>query len=209
MERVTTCIFDLDGTIIDSKDGIEKSIFAAIRAVTTPVVGPQIKEIFSRIFEPKDEETVTKLIREFRKTYDEYNCIFASPYEDVEDCLQSLRQNGIRCFVATNKPVRPTVRLLEHLNLTDFFQSVYCPDSHGRIGKTKSSNIRDIIKDYSLLPREVCLIGDTEEDMKAAEENSVHFVAALYGYGRFAEVNGLKFCVQQIRELLYLLNVRT
>jgi phosphoglycolate phosphatase len=188
---VTAILFDLDGTLVDSLPGIEYSIHAALREVLPDResveprgwIGPPIRVMFRRAFQDIDDSTLNDLERAFRSSYDSEGWQKSVAYNDVAATLARLAGQGVRSFVVTNKPRIPTQRALGKFNLLQFFTAVVTPDSKSPPFASKSEMVAYSLTHYSLKPQHTVLVGDSDDDDRAAQDCGLSFLAVTYGYG--------------------------
>jgi phosphoglycolate phosphatase len=204
-------IFDLDGTLIDSYEGIQKAFNAAFEAVyqlpclynIRALVGPPINDIFVQVTGEKDQDKVARFVKHFRKSYDEENYKICELYEDVQHLLNTLAEKGIRLFIATNKRSVPTQMILRQLYISKFFTAVYSIDSVNPPYASKEAMVKDLQQKESINAEDTILIGDTYHDYKAAQENNIKFLYASYGFG---ELQGMEFSINKVSEITDHLN---
>jgi phosphoglycolate phosphatase len=191
MNQIRNMIFDLDGTLIDSRSGIEYSARSALNAVFPDRsyrdlhlhIGIPIRQIFSEILDDADSLLLDKLVGQFRTSYDSIGWKISQAYQGATTVLTCLTQSEIGCFVATNKPRHATRCILEHLNLQEFFRDVVAPDSRNPPFSSKREVVAHIMSEYCLNAEETMFVGDSQEDRSAADANGLPFCAATYGYG--------------------------
>ena len=180
-------IFDLDGTIIDSREEIILCIKAAAEGfvVDTGIfdniaVGKPIKTMLKPYF--SDEATLNAVIERYRNIYDNKTEDSSTIFDGAEKALNLLKNKGKKIFLLTNKPYLPALRLLNKFSITDCFQNIYTIDKFTNGEKNKSERLKQIIKINSLNTDKTVLTGDSLEDIEAAKENNIMSVAALWGY---------------------------
>ena len=182
-------IFDLDGTIIDSKNEITECIIKACEKSKVKIdknkipnlIGKPIKNILQESLIETSEEKLDITIKEYRKIYDlknNYSCIL---YSGIINFLDELRLNQKNIILLTNKPIIPTEKILYNLNIKSYFNDIYTIDKI-KNKTTKFEILKHILKEKNYKTENTLLIGDTISDMKAAKENNVLAVAALWGY---------------------------
>ena len=194
---IQNLVFDLDGTLFDSLASIEESAHVAVRRVLPDMpppdlknlVGPPISIMFRKLWPDLPEEKMVALLAEFRDVYDSTGCLDAVPYPSVAILLNQLHRQGLRLFVLTNKPEKPTLAILEHHGLINLFTEVCCPDStvhftHKRLGA------QSLAERHELLPETTALIGDGSDDAESAHLCGFRFFHAIYGYGRLHHAEG-------------------
>ena len=182
-------VFDLDGTLIDSARDISESISEMIESYGAPpvaisevinMVGDGAPMLVRRALETaglsrSPEEALTRYL----EIYDRRLMNHTSPYEGVIESLGAIIHRG-PLAVLTNKPLGPSIGILEALGLRGFFTRVIGGDSeYGR-----KPDPAGLLALQSLAPGEpLVMIGDSPADWKAAEAANVPFVFARYGFG--------------------------
>ena len=181
--------FDLDGTLVDSRRGIDWAAAQAFAAelpdepapVLSRHIGPPVGEMLRRALPGKPDATIAALTAGFRRHYDAGGYRLTEPYPDVRAVLEELSPLA-PLFVVTNKPARPTAAILATLGLRDLFTDVMSPDSvpgHG----TKGDALRFLCNAYHLDRARTVYVGDSSDDRAAAAGAGVRFVAVRHGYG--------------------------
>lgn len=217
MSAIRTIFFDLDGTLVDSRLSVLNSLRAAIQAagltysedrLSSDVIGPPIDEIFRNILPAVTHSALVECVTAFRRIYDAHPETGLEVYDGMEEMLSRLREQGIGLRVVTNKPIRPTRKILEFLGWT-LFQSVETPDSGATTRKrSKAESISALLDSAGLLPEQTLMAGDTLGDIRAAHAAGIPAVAVLWGYEK--EKNTLiaeaDFSVSSPQELLSLLS---
>ena len=188
---ITTALFDLDGTLVDSVPGVQHAIQAAWQAVQPEVpcpevrrlMGPPIREMFRRCLTEPSEVLLNEMERRFRAAYDSEGWRRTSVFPGVLGALEALRSSGVRCLGVTNKPARPTQRILEYCGLAKFFEMFLSPDSRVPAFPSKTQIVQTLAAEGKINPPESALIGDTIEDARVARACGLRFVAFAGGYG--------------------------
>jgi phosphoglycolate phosphatase len=189
---IRNVIFDLDGTLVDTRSGIEYSMRLALRsefpggepALRGCRLGPPIREIFGRLCPGIDPVGLDRLERHFRSSYDTVGWKRSQAYPGAASVLNDLHAMGTRLFVATNKPKWASCAILDRLRLRAYFEAVVSPDSVSPRFSSKGQIVAHLLKEYALDQAVTALVGDSEDDRVAASENGIRFVAANYGYGK-------------------------
>jgi phosphoglycolate phosphatase len=208
---LTSIVFDLDGTLIDSAPGIAASLahafLAADRSFAEPsvdavrkAIGPPIRVIARRIEPSLTDAELTRIEPAYRAHYDTRGWRQTLLYEDVAERLATLRSQGLRLFIVTNKPHFPTHSILNHLHIGALFDATLSRDSQSPVFTNKSAMLSTLLKTNILNPAATLMVGDTSEDQEAAHSNEMRFLHVTYGYGslttpapaigRFAELPG-------------------
>jgi len=193
---ITTIIFDLDGTLINSAPSIlgclEAVIAGAGLRIVTPLhdslIGPPLRETIQKITGLEDLVRIESLVSDFKLHYDNLGYQQSIPYSGVDEILDSFKKNGYTLALATNKRIIPTLKILEHLNLRNYFESVYTIDMNtGAPFSSKSAMLARLISDKNLESTSSIYIGDRLEDQLAAHENSLFSITVGWGYGDYRD----------------------
>ena len=199
-------IFDLDGTLTQSEEGIFNCVRHAARAVGAPVpddtalreyIGPPLAYSF-RAFMGLDDETAERAIAAFRERYHRVGLFENRVYPGIRRLLRTLKARGDYVGVATGKHGDATRRILDHFGLSPFIDSVCCA-ADGRSEKA------DII--HGALPEsfsEAWMVGDRRFDMEGGRAAGIHTIGALYGYGTAEELeaSGAEVLVESVQALI-------
>jgi phosphoglycolate phosphatase len=193
---LTEVLFDLDGTLTDSCEGIGRCIQEALRRLGGNVppleslrcfVGPPLQDTFARLLDTRDEALVAEAIRFYRDRFVVTGMFENALYPGVAEGLERLRGGGHRLWVATSKPHVYARRILEHFGVAGAFAGVYGPDLDNR-GHDKRVMLREILACERLDPREACMVGDRIHDIEGARVNAIRAVAVTWGYGTAEEL---------------------
>jgi phosphoglycolate phosphatase len=184
-------IFDLDGTLVDSRRGIEASSTAAfaeeVPGVHVPfiadVLGKPLNGLIARIGADLSSERRAAVQAAFTRHYDVEGWRLSLPYEGVNETLSSLRGHGVRLFVATNKRLDPTLRILDAAGIAPLFEAVYSPDSVAPPFVGKPAMAAACLQAHGLRPSVTLVVGDSEDDREMADAHGLSFAAAAWGYG--------------------------
>ena len=186
-------IFDLDGTLIDSLPGIEGSLRAALavchltrtlpHGALRPLVGPPLAKIIASLWPDLADDEIVSLVVAYRTHYLAENCAVTPAFDGVAATLRHFRASGRRLFVLTNKPGAQTHLVLDRLGWRDWFVEISCPDDAAHPFTSKPDGALALRQRHALDPAATLLIGDAEDDARAAEQAGFAFVGAGYGYG--------------------------
>lgn len=187
------CIFDLDGTLVDSAPGITKALSLAFSQIGREVsadslrgtVGPPVRIMARRVFPQLTDAEVDGVEQAFRAAYDEDGWRETTLYPGVLETLSTLRDRGYRLLIATNKPILPTTRVLKNLGLARLFEAVATRDAVSPPLPDKAAMLAHLLRTQDLLRETTTMVGDTEEDAQAAQTNGLAFIFMQYGYGDY------------------------
>lgn len=190
-------LFDMDGTLVDSQYAILNSLHEALRendvkcgqtSLAIEFIGPPIEEIVSKMDSSIPKEHIQSIVASFRRLYDAAPERGLHPYPELEKTLSCLQEKGMRLYVVTNKPWRPTAKILETLGWAQF-KAVMTPDAGSPVKRrSKAESIVELLRQELLLPEETVMIGDTLGDIHAAHEAGVAAMAVQWGYEKNKDV---------------------
>jgi phosphoglycolate phosphatase len=192
MGRRANCfLFDLDGTILDSLPGIEGSVRAAFAACGLPapatrlreLIGPSIRTILAGAGHIEDEKLLDALEHAFREDYDSEGWRRTVCYPGADAVLKTMREQGRRLFVISNKPRHISLRILENENILAFFDSILTRDSRHPAFANKEEMITTLLSEQTIAATDAVMVGDTIEDARAAAATGIGFVWMTHGYG--------------------------
>lgn len=204
MNQYKLIIFDLDGTILDTTEGILLSVDHTIGKYGLPklsnetllsFIGPPIQMSFKKIYDLPDE-AVQEMAVEFRNCYsDSENLFMAKPYEGIYKLFSYLKEHNYQIAIATYKREDYALRLLKRFHFDDYTDIMFGGDNDNKL-KKKDIIIKCLQKAGINNPREALMIGDTEHDANGAKELGMDFVAVTYGFGysidALDQMNGMK-----------------
>ena len=216
-ENFDLILFDLDGTITDSGEGITKSVQYALSklGIEEPdlenlrkFIGPPLIDSFEKYYGFSREEAVHA--REiFNERYQPIGWKENRPYEGIEEVLKALKKEGKMLGIATSKPADTANRVLSHFGLRDYF-SVFCAAPLNGIGGEKAGRIQAAIEDAKTLgceAKNVIMVGDTKFDVLGAHECNIPCVGVTWGFAVEGEFESCdtEFVVDTMEELLEIL----
>jgi len=190
MRNYDAVIFDLDGTLFDTSEGIFKAVSYVIETsslqplcedVMRTFIGPPIQRSFARVYGMSQEEANEKADM-FRNRYKDHDLLLAKPYDGMMETIGALRKAGIKTAVATYKRSDYATRLLTHFGFDKAVDAIFGSDMEGKLSK------KDIIENaigYLGITdhRRVVMVGDSDNDAVGAKEIGVPFVGVTYGFG--------------------------
>ena len=182
-------IFDLDGTLTDSADGIVASFLHALSHVGAPVpegdlaaqiVGPPMDQTFHAM---ELGENTAAAIAAFRAEYGARGWAINSLFDGILPLLSDLRAAGIRLAVATSKLEPTAQRILAHFGLDEHFEVIAgaAPDGSRH---TKFEVLAHALDQLHPLPERVLMVGDRSHDVEGAAAHGIDTVVVGWGYGR-------------------------
>jgi phosphoglycolate phosphatase len=189
-------IFDLDGTLVDSKPGIVAGLRHALAQLGHDLpaeealdwaIGPPLDVVVARLLAPLGDGRVREAVACYREWYGSVGLYDAVVYAGVVELLDRLVTAEKSLFVATSKRTSFARRVLEHFGLAAHFRAVYGAEPHGRFDR-KSELIHHLLTTEGLDAAATVLVGDREHDVAAARANGLRVVGVTYGYGGHEEL---------------------
>jgi phosphoglycolate phosphatase len=187
-------LVDLDGTLVDPKPGLIRSIQYALDKLGHPVrpaeellwmIGPPLRVSFPKLL--GSAERTEEAIALYRECYFNGGMYDAIVYDGIPTALDTLGSAGCRLFVATAKPHHYARPILEHFGLARHFAGVHGPELDGT-NDHKADLIAHIIAHEGVAHATAVMIGDREFDVLAAKRNGMRTVGVTWGYGARAEL---------------------
>lgn len=206
-------LFDLDGTLTDSGEGILNSAAYALEQLNVPVpsreemrvfVGPPLHETFVKFGVPR--ELAEEAVRLYRVRYIPIGKYENHPYPGIRELLETLQSRGHRLYVATSKPEGMSVDILEHFDLAKYFIRI-CGASMDASRTAKDAVIAYLLEETGEAGNMV-MVGDTEFDVLGAKAHGIPCIGVSWGYGETAamEAAGAAAIAHDTEELLALLD---
>ena len=208
-------LFDLDGTITDSGEGITKSVQYALKYFDILVnnledlrkfIGPPLKESFKEYYKFDEEKANIALVK-YREYYADKGIYENDLYDGIIEVLDKLKENGKIIILATSKPEVYANKILEYFKIDKYFTFVAGSDfEETRVKKgdvikyaLEGAKISDLSK--------VIMVGDREHDIIGAKENNIKSIGVLYGFGDVIELTQARaeYIVNNTNELLNIL----
>lgn len=212
MNNIRNILFDLDGTLIESSEGIINSVLYALDKMgikeeqpeeLESFIGPPLIESFAQRYNLPHEEA-NNAVQFYREYFAEKGILENRVYDGIPELLASLNEMEFQLWVATSKPTIYSEIILRHHHLDHHFQSITGSElDHSRVGKTDI--IRYILDMYKLDAGESIMIGDRKFDIEGAKDNGLQSVFVTYGHGDFDELGDMKpdYVVRSVGEILY------
>lgn len=187
---IKTVVFDLDGTLMDTSEGMLQAIRYAIKKrglheltdeEVKTFIGPPSQRRFAEIYglTPEDGSAAAEV---FRSYYKDNTLLQAKVYPGIYELCTLLRKKGIKTAVATYKREDYALRLLKAFHFDEYMDEMMGADMEGKFNK--SDIIRNVLKlvgtdDYN----EAVMVGDSNNDAVGAKELGIKFIGVTYGFG--------------------------
>ena len=188
-----TILFDLDGTLTDSGEGIINCAILALEHFGCPIptreemrvfVGPPLHESFIKHGVPADK--TEEAIAVYRSRYIPIGAYENTPYPGIRELLEALKADGHTLYVATSKPEAMSIKILEYFDLAKYFDMI-C----GATMDTSRSSKEDVIAyllEMNGRADNIIMVGDTKFDVLGAKHHGIRTVGVSWGYGKVEEM---------------------
>jgi acetolactate synthase-1/2/3 large subunit len=206
-------IFDLDGTLADSSQGITESVKYALDRLGYPqaepdairgTIGLSLIRMFERLMPGLTKEQYEELGKAYREHYAETGVLRCGLYPGIKELIEEVSKE-FDLYIVTSKPTVFAKKILRKFDIAGRFKSVKGTGLEFA-AKTKAELLRDLMQEGNLDPQKSIMIGDRAEDINAANPNGIKAIAVTYGYGLRDELSqSLKIVdsVEELRSMLY------
>lgn len=205
-------LFDLDGTLTDSGEGIINSVIFALNHFGLPippreelrsVVGPPLHDSLARYGVPPQK--LDEGVDVFRSRYNPIGIYENVPYPGIRELLEELKRDGNKLCVATSKPEEMANRVLGHFDLASYFDTV-CGGSMDESRSSKSDVIAYLLEQNGRADNMI-MIGDTKFDVLGAAAHGIPTIGVAWGYGEVSDMQaaGAAAIAESPKHLLKLL----
>lgn len=209
--RYAAILFDLDGTLTDSGEGIINCVIPALTRFGIPVenrealryfVGPPLRESFLKAGVPA--ENVEDAIAIYRNRYVPIGMFENHPYDGIEALLSQLQAQGHHLYVATSKPESMAKAILDKFHLSHYFHLI-CGATLDASRDSKDKVIGWLLTQID--PGSAIMVGDTTYDVIGAAAHGIPTIGVSWGYGQTADMvkAGATAIVHSPEELLTIL----
>ncbi len=194
--RPETVLFDLDGTILDSFEGLSRSYAHAVTSLglpeptleaLRPCIGPPLRENLARLLATQDAARIESAVTVFRARYDAVGWKESRLYEGAVEMLEAVAKTAARVLVLTAKPQKFTDRIVAHYGLDRVVAGAFGPTLDGSLDD-KRRLLAHVIERTGIDPRRAAVVGDRHTDMAAAVAHGALPVGVTWGYGTAEEL---------------------
>ncbi|EEL06403.1 Phosphoglycolate phosphatase [Bacillus cereus BDRD-ST196] len=211
LNMYTTFLFDLDGTLTDPKEGIINAVLYVLEKMgieevniseLDSFIGPPMQQSFADRYNMNEIE-VERAVFYFREYLKQSGLLENKVYDGIGALLQELKDAGNRLFVATSKPTVFAKQVIEHFQLTSFFEEIVGSNLDGTRIKKEEIIAHILQTNEELQKEEMVMIGDRKHDVIGANSNGIASIGVLYGYGNENELSdaGAIHIVKDVEEL--------
>jgi phosphoglycolate phosphatase len=182
-------LFDLDGTLADTRAGIVSALTSAIDGIGPSGgiflgrirIGPPLLDTIRLAAPDASPQQVESIARAFSSVYDAGACCECRAYPGIQPLVESICGLGLICGVVTNKREAPARTILVHLHLMPRLALVIGPDSRSPRFSSKCEALLSACTRLGLNPDEVLYVGDTDQDRLASTAAGMSFIGAGWG----------------------------
>lgn len=204
---------DLDGTLIDPKEGITLSIRHALRELSADVpeqdelgwcIGPPLWESFAVLLGEKAD--LDEAVALYRERYADKGMFEADVYDGIGEMLEELRDTGLPLFIATSKPHVYATEIAEHFGLMHFVDGLFGSELDGT-NSDKTDLLAHALAETGADPFRSVMIGDRKHDIFGARANDIPALGVLWGFAEpeelhMAEADALAGAPEEVGELV-------
>lgn len=207
-------LFDLDGTLTDSQEGLCKSFQYALAAYGITenneenlkrFIGPPAHYAFCEFYNFTEKDAIAA-VEIFRERFSKIGIYENRLYDGIFEMLDELKDHGFKLALATAKPKHFADVVIDYFNIEQFFD-VKIGATMDNKNHDKSQIIKDALSEFRASPHEAIMIGDRKFDIQAAKAAGIKSIGVEYGYappGELAE-NNADYIIKTVDELKNLL----
>ena len=211
MKNYNVILFDLDGTLTDSSPGIINSIIYALKKYDIAVenietlgkfLGPPLHESF-RDFYGFEEDKAMEAVSFYREYFSTKGLLENKVYDGIPQLLQEFKDNGKRLILVTSKPQQFTDRIMEHFDLSKYFEFTAGSNMDGTRSK-KAEVIEYALRQCGIADKsKAVMVGDRMHDIIGAKTVGIDSIGVEYGYGDYDELKnaGASYIAKTVADL--------
>jgi phosphoglycolate phosphatase len=198
-------LFDLDGTLTDPRVGITRCLVHALERSGAPVpseaellryIGPPLHESFRELLRTSHDEPVLTAVAHYRERFRSVGMFENAVYPGVSEGLHAITRSGRRLLLATSKPTVFARPILEHFELSRYFDGIYGSELSGERAD-KAELIEYLLRTEGIVANEAVMVGDRKHDVLGARKNGVRALGVLWGFGdrdELVEAGAVRVC---------------
>ena len=211
MAKYETALFDFDGTMVDSSEGIFKSLIYALESggyerpsdeTLRKFIGPPIYDSFQKLFGFEDDE-IQYMISKYRERYRGKGLEEVSVYPGIAQLLKTLKENGVKTATASSKPKVFIEKILASTGLDGYIDYVGGTQFDEK-GASKTAILEDALLNLGCTDKsKAVMVGDRKFDIDGAKGAGIETIAVLYGFGSREEfeAHGAEYIVENTKEI--------
>jgi phosphoglycolate phosphatase len=188
--------FDLDGTLVDPKEGIVSCVEYALDrlGIEAPSaedlakhIGPPLQDTFRTLLGPGDDARVHKAVSYYRERFAVSGIYENTVYPGIPEALDQLRSAGVTLYVVTSKPTNYARKIIGQFELAASFRKIIGGEMNGT-RSDKADLIDKLVRSELVGPADLVMVGDRKHDIAGARKHGVRSVGVLWGYGTYEEL---------------------
>lgn len=211
------CLFDLDGTLTDPREGITRSVQYALKAFgieepdlkkLEPFIGPPLKDSFMEFYGFSEEEALEGVAR-YREYFAPVGVFENRIYPGIPEMLKNLKDKGAHLAVASSKPTEFVHQILVHFDIEQYFEVIVGSEMDGTRTQ-KEEVVEEALRQLGMLTipveeRTSCcaMVGDRKFDIQGARAHSLTGVGVRFGYASPGELEaeGAHYIAETVEDL--------
>ena len=194
-KKYDTVFFDLDGTIIDSGEGVSNSVLYALNKFgieetkenALKFIGPPLAHSFMEFY-GFDEKKATQGIEIYREYYREKGIFECYIYSGIERLLRNLKSNGYTVILCTSKPEEYACKILEHFDIMKYFDFACGATMDEKTRATKDDVMKYAFEASGAKKDTTIMVGDRMFDINSANKFGIDSIGVTFGYGSRKEL---------------------
>lgn len=190
MSKYEVAVFDVDGTLLDTTEGVVAAVkhtieLKGLKALSNDelvtFIGPPIQDSFARVY-GLEGEVLQELATIFRDFYKGPDLLKAKPYEGIYQLCDELVKKGVKIAVATYKREDYALDILKHFGFDRYTKVMYGADHENKLKKVDI--IEKCLKALGVTEyKKAIMIGDSWHDANGAQQIGIDFAGVTYGFG--------------------------
>lgn len=217
MNKYSCVLFDFDGTVVDTGEGILRSLQYSFEQMGHEVpekealrkfIGPPVYYSYTHFYGISEDE-VCEYIKKYRERYKVKGIYESRLYDGMREALTALRKRGVRIAIASSKPEHLIYSVADYLEITELFDAVVGVKVDDSNHSSKTGLILEAIAQLGITEKnKVLMVGDRCFDIDGATGAGVDSCGALWGYGNKEEITEHKatFIAEKPSDVLNLLD---
>lgn len=196
MKKYDVIIFDLDGTLADSKEGVTKSVQYALEKFgiieedldsLEHFIGPPLKDEFIKYYN-MSEEDANKAVEYYRERYTPIGIYEVKSFKGTAKMLERLKNSGKYIAIGTSKPQMMAEEVIKYLKIDQYFDKVVGAQLHGP-RQSKTAVLQALFAEIGITDKNKCLmVGDTCFDIEGANNIGIDSIGVNFGFGNEKEM---------------------
>ena len=203
---IDNVLFDWDGTIVDSSEGILECLRYSLQSVSFPLqseemlrsfIGPSLVWSYNTVLGMSEETTKTAIASYVYAYAEKGGYKKFKLYDGIKELIIDLYKRGVKVSIVSAKPIPQLKKVVEHSGLMPYLDKLVGPNGEGKQDSDKSEFIKIAKNGNSTI-----MVGDTDYDITSAHKAGIPSIAVLYGFGFKQKDNtGADYVVSSVQEL--------